>query len=362
VLPLAAVQISGGWARPAMERVNNTATGAEAVPQFVSISIDDAMHEPNGALTDKVPNVKWTFFVNVLNQRGGWSYDPALADVDCIDRNGQDTGNPGCLTKADVVRAKYAAGHEIALHTYTHPALASGEHILDQADVTKEIRKNFEYLVACGVKPSDITGFRAPYLDTQSWGPGEVQNAKNDALRRLQEVFNDLEILYDSTFTAQPEFSRPRRGVRHCSDHEGGWKYRACGYDERQQYAWEPDRGGYPAFTEASNPAPTWHWFMNEYTWRGERLSSMDQVNTLCREVTCTVEMVKAVYMENFEKHYHGARAPFGIFLHGVSLINEVEVAGLNAFLDEVRQLPDVQLATQGEVARYYRENGYPSY
>lgn len=353
-------------AQPSQLRLNVTSQarslgGMDGVTQFLMLSMDDALHETNGVLTERIPGVKWTYFINVLNQPGGWFYNPDLIKIDCVDGLGRDTDNPGCLSKAEVIRRKYAAGHEIALHTYTHLALASGDTIPDLATIHLEIQRNIQYLIDVGVSRSDITGFRAPFLDTASWGPGQVQNVKNNALRMMQEAFNEYGITYDSTFSAPPDKSRPREGVRHCSDTQAGYKYAACSYDERGQFNWPADQGGYPAFTDVTSPEPTWHLFMNTMTWEGKPLSAMDQVHLVCMQLhdqgkVCTVEMVKAIYFENFNKHYDGERNPFGIFLHAGSLIDEVEVDGLNAFLDDVRRLPDVQLATQGEVAKYYRD------
>ena len=131
-----------------------------------------------------------------------------------------------------------------ALHTYTHLALASGETIPGQATIHLEIHRNIQYLVDVGVSREDITGFRAPFLDTASWGPGRVQDVKNSALSMMQEAFNAYGITYDSTFSAPPDRSRPRDGVRHCSDTEGGFGYAACSYDERGQFDWPADQGG----------------------------------------------------------------------------------------------------------------------
>ena len=137
-------------------------------------------------LPEQIPGVKWTYFINVLNQPGGWFYNPDLIKIDCtfphcpvfgaylgpspaivctphslhlgpppatarmysacwivlceacsdrfsfffpprpacwfkspplqisgVDGLGRDTDNPGCLSKAEVIRRKYAAGHEI---------------------------------------------------------------------------------------------------------------------------------------------------------------------------------------------------------------------------------------------------------
>lgn len=256
----------------------------------------------------------------------------------------------------DLIRKKYAEGHEMALHTYTHLALGTGSSPHSQEIISRELQRNLQYLVDIGVRPEDITGFRAPFLDTASWGPGPTQDVKNNALLMMQVAFNELGIYYDSTFVAQPDASAPRVGVRHCSDAQGGWGYRACSYDQRAEYDWPGWEGGYPSFSAASDPSKSWHTFMNAYTWNGKQLQSMDQVDYVCRtEGPCTVDQVKAIYYENFNKHYYGERSPFGIFMHGYSLMKGVEVEGLVEFLNEVRQMPGVQMATQGEVAAAYR-------
>jgi len=90
-----------------------------------------------------------------------------------------------------------------------------------------------------------------------------------------------------------------------------------------------------PAFTDPTDPKPTWHMFMNTMTWESKPLSAMDQVHLVCMQLhdqgkVCTVAMVKSISLENFNKHCGGDRNPFGIFLHAGSLIDEVEVDGLN--------------------------------
>mmetsp|Transcript_4058 Transcript_4058/g.10222 ORF Transcript_4058/g.10222 Transcript_4058/m.10222 type:complete len:373 (-) Transcript_4058:87-1205(-) len=337
------------------------AASASAV-QFVTLSIDDALHETNALLTEQIPNVSWTFFVCVMMQQSGWSYNDALLHTDCVTANGQDTNAHGCLSKAEMVRRKFQGGHEMALHTYTHLAVASGQNI-PYDYIEMEIERNVAYLEACGVNRSTITGFRAPFLDTASWGPGQAQAAKNEALRHLQAAFNKYGILYDSTFTMRPDASMPRRGVRHCSTTEGGWGYHACGFDEQDQYAWAEQLGGYPSYNGATDPSPTWHLFMNTFEWQGSGLGTMDQVNMWCLQNggECTADEVRSIYMSNFYRHYRGARSPFGIHIHGRSLMTDGEVDGLNAFLDTVRVLPNVRIATMGEVARYYREEAQAS-
>ena len=62
-------------------------------------------------------------------------------------------------------------------------------------------------------------------------------------------------------------------------------------------------------------------------------LDVMESVFGFCLSHTCTAEIVFNIYKTTFESAYAQGRSNYGIFIHGQSLDNQVEVDGLNAFL-----------------------------
>lgn len=323
-------------------------------PQLVIISMDDALHSLMEDRVNKVPNVPWTFYVSVVSQSGGWSYDTSLIDIDCVNADGSPTGNVGCLANPDSVKRMYQLGHEMALHTYTHPALAGGERPLTEQEIFLEIKNNYNFLVDSGVSPDDIKGFRAPFLDTQS--SGWDKQKKNNALRFLQIALNQYNIEYDSTFSLDPEQAEPKRGVRHCTTQANGWMVAKCGFDERANYSWPENQGGYPDFDLASRPN-SWHvympWKTSDGTASGSALNVMDTVFGSCSG-NCSAAQAKSIWMQNFLRHYNGNKTPYGIHLHGQSLDNASEVAGLNEFIQDLKNnYSDVYFVTASQAAAY---------
>ncbi|MDA9557110.1 polysaccharide deacetylase family protein [Vibrio sp.] len=325
-----------------------------ADPQFIMLTMDDGVSQEMEAAIANVDNsVPWTFYVNVVAQSGGWNYNESLLDIDCI----ADANQSACVTKPDSIKRLHEKGHEMALHTYSHPALAGGEKPLTEDQIFREIQKNYEFLVAAGVPPEDIKGFRAPFLDTQSAGVDDNPK-KNEGLRRLQAAFNHFNIAYDSTFTAQIDQADVKQGTRHCSKEEGTWTYARCNFENQDQFNWDESKGGYPSYDAETYPASS-HIQMANLYWDDKQLNAMDSVFGLCNGA-CSPETVKNIWMSNFLAHYNSEeKTPFGIFLHRQSLSKPSEVEGLNLFIAEVKaNYPDAKFATSTEVHEYYAGNG----
>ncbi|KAL4431468.1 hypothetical protein ABPG75_006724 [Micractinium tetrahymenae] len=84
------------------------------------------------------------------------------------------------------VKRAHAAGHELSTHTRTHFKKAAS---YTYADWAAEIGGQRDWLVnACGVPPTEVVGFRAPYFVT------------NEA---MGTVLRDLGFLYDSSLSGR---------------------------------------------------------------------------------------------------------------------------------------------------------------
>ncbi|PSU87594.1 hypothetical protein C0Z01_18455 [Photobacterium kishitanii] len=323
-------------------------------PQFVVISLDDGVNqEMEKSVAQLNSTVPLTFYVNVVQQAGGWVYEESMLDIVCVNDDGLTTGDPQCVSNPKSINNLYKKGHEFALHTYSHPAIASGNQgePLTQAQIEKELKKNYEFLVASGIPGDKIKGFRAPFLDTNS--SGWDRENKNAALGHLQGIMNQLNISYDSSLSAAPEQTQPRKGVRHCTSIPGGWDNVHCDFSQKEQFNWED--GGYPKYTVATQPKSN-QLFMGYKYIDGSIVNVMDTVFGACNQ-TCTPEQAKNIWMENFLNHYKDAsRPPFGIYLHRQSLSISDEVDGLNAFIKEVQlEYPNTYFVTASQVSDYYK-------
>lgn len=322
-------------------------------PQFVIISLDDGVNrEMENSIAKVSSHIPLTFYVNVVQQHGGWEYDESMLEISCIDNDGVPINNPACISNPQSIKNLHQKGHEIALHTYSHPAIASGNQgqPLTQHQIEQELINNYEFLVKSGVPGEDIKGFRAPFLDSNS--SGWDRNNKNEALTHLQGVMNQLNIEYDSSFTTPPEKALPRMGVRHCTSIPGGWDSVHCGFAQKDDFNWS--QGGYPDYTVATQPK-TNHLFMAYKYINGSIANVMDTVFGACSQ-RCSIDKVKNIWMENFLNHYNDAsRPPYGIYLHRQSLSVDNEVSGLNAFINDVESnYPNTYFVTASQANEYF--------
>lgn len=323
-------------------------------PQFVVITMDDAVNQEMENSVKKLDHsVPLTFYVNVVQQQGGWTYDESMLDIDCIDENGNAIANQQCISNPESIRNLYSKGHEFALHTYSHPAIASGNEgqPLTDKQIEREMKLNHEFLVLSGVPAEEIKGFRAPFLDTNS--SGWDRDNKNQALGALQRVMNELNMEYDSSFTSPPEKSQPRTGVRHCTSIPSGWDAVHCGFDQKDQFSWSALNGGYPNYSTETIPK-TQHLFMSHKYVNGTISNVMDTAFGACGQ-NCSIDEAKNIWLDNFLNHYNDEnRPPYGIYLHRQSLSVDNEVAGLNAFIKEIKEkYPNTYFVTSTQLSDY---------
>lgn len=101
---------------------------------------------------------------------------------------GPDKGDCGTAQQA------LKAGHELATHTLTHPK--EGLPGKSYSEISNQIGGGRDWLVGCGIPADVITGFRAPYYQTDS---------------TVGKVLVDLGFQYDSSFTDSSYQQRPGR-------------------------------------------------------------------------------------------------------------------------------------------------------
>ena len=64
-------------------------------PQFIVISIDDGVNQEMEKSVAQLNNsIPVTFYVNVVQQAGGWIYDESMLDIVCVNDDGLTTGDP----------------------------------------------------------------------------------------------------------------------------------------------------------------------------------------------------------------------------------------------------------------------------
>ena len=212
------------------------------------------------------------------------------------------------------VRQLYDAGHEIAMHTMSHATSETSSLIRWRQEIAGERRTLSEL---CGIPAEEIVGFRAPCL-----------KPNDDAFR----VLSERRFLYDSSF---PEylsgFSTATTNML--------WPY-TLDHGLQQVAASElKPATNYPGLFEI----PIWVQFSNTTA-----VILMDPPDTLSSDA------VTALWKTNFLSHYHGNRAPYGIFLHATSAdqwlanpTNSAErISALGDFIDWTLAQPDTWFIT----------------
>ncbi|WP_084299725.1 polysaccharide deacetylase family protein [Chitinimonas koreensis] len=358
------------------------AAAAEAPkpPQLIMFTIDDGMTETMIHDTEKITGVPWTYYLSVTAGQTEGEYDTGRVKVKCVDKGTGKWPQPKpdvCIADPVYVKRQYERGHEIALHTYTHPPLKTWSGTLTEQQVIDEISSNLEFIENAGVPVSAVKGFRAPYLATQASYGGELALV-NQAMRYLQKAFTrhangHADIVYDSSWRYSNEGgadtqdhvgTSPILGLRRClaSGDPAEWAMRYCGYDDRARFSWNTNDGSYPADSGDYNPANSWHIPMDLKKYPATatgHLDLMDTVQGYCGTHTCTAQTARDIWFSNFRRHYDGDRLPYGIYLHDSSLQHADQVQGMKEFVTEVHRLQqehnDVFFVTGSQAIAYAR-------
>jgi peptidoglycan/xylan/chitin deacetylase (PgdA/CDA1 family) len=227
-------------------------------------------------------------------------------------------------TNYSMVHELFRKGHEIALHSITHNPLT---------DYWKNLNESmWEYEVAdqraqvahfAKIDKNNIKGFRAPFLQ----GGGDPM----------------MRVLYDDGL--EYECSRPTWEFQD----PGLWPYTAD-YNQRfQDCQIAPcSRDPYPGF---------WIVPMVDYNGgNGQPCAMFDTCNPVPETAQDTFDLLKV----NFERHYNGNKAPFGVFTHA-SMFNgddgppEQRQLGYKQFLDFLLAKEDVYIVSVARALEWMR-------
>ncbi|GAX26229.1 hypothetical protein FisN_16Lh055 [Fistulifera solaris] len=216
------------------------------IPFFVTLSFDDGLTE------EKFVEYKKYIF-DIQDSRG---CPPRITLFTSFD-----------WTMCDAVKFMYNTG---AVEHGHHTGLHTGK------PTVAEIKSAMDQLVACGVPTSEVTGFRAPYLDFDS-----------TTFVNLAE----LKVIYDTTLIP--------------GDHVDS------GFGVNNTWPFTLENGFTGSITcdgRCINQSYPGMWEIPMYRW-------FDQNDTMIFDIMDYPTFTKDV-QQNFERRYHGNRAPFGIYLH----------------------------------------------
>ncbi len=187
--------------------------------------------------------------------------------------------NFSALYAPAAMRQLYDEGHEIALHTMSHGTSSNSSLERWRQEIAGERRTLSEL---CGIPAEEVVGFRAPGL------------MPNDNAFR---VLFERQLRYDTSFREYLEgYSTATTNML--------WPYTLNqGLAQVTEPGFAPATN-YPGFFEI----PLWAQFTNM-----EAVILMDPPETFS-----TSEVVE-IWKTNFLAHYHGNRAPYGLFLHASS-------------------------------------------
>lgn len=205
----------------------------------------------------------------------------------------------------------YTQGHEVGIHTITHTTTDTTSLVTWRMEIVG-CRHTFSNL--CLIPQEDIVGFRAPYL------------LINDDLYKL---LDEAGFRYDSSIAEVIDSGGSNGFSTNLSSYI--WPYT---FDNgvKQPHAVDIVTNVFPGLFEV----PIW----KVYYTNGDVAATMDAPRT-------SYSNVMELWQYNFEEHYNGNRAPFGIFLH-TSFSNQWlreeqwRVDVVNDFIDWTTNFSDV--------------------
>jgi len=259
----------------------------EDIPQFVLLTFDDAVNSLNQQ-----------FFKELFNNRRNPNGCP-IKSTFYISHEWTDYSQ---------VQDLYAGGHEIASHTVTH----SDGKGFDDVKWADEVIGMAEMLVRyAGVKPQDIKGMRAPFL--QVGGDAMFSTLKRYGLN------------YDSSMSTTGS----------------GWPY-TLEYQMPHSCAVHP-------CPEQSHPGM---WEIPMPTLKDIRGGSCAMADGCYYEEDG--ESIQKIFTQNFLDHYTKEKTPFPLFFHSAWFFNRPHrKEAFFKFIDSILALPDVYFVTSSELINW---------
>ena len=268
---------------------------ANATPQMITISFDDAVRVIDHEM----------FFKRILAGRK----NPNGCDIRFTFFVSHD------YTDYALLQTLAAEGHEMASHSITHRTeLDTWWHGGSVEDMTGEIVGMRDMMQTWGGLPRDsVKGWRTPFLATSE---------------------NQIRVLQANNFTYESSMQTPTRYWPFTLD----YKSPLCD-------------------TPATCPIEAY-----PVLWVIPNIRLLQENGASCGMLdSCTYpqnqQQVYDLLVANFERHYNGNRAPFGIYLHVAWFFDTTKnrIEGLLQFLDYAANLQDTYIVTHTQLLEWVR-------
>ncbi|XP_034651371.1 uncharacterized protein LOC117890550 [Drosophila subobscura] len=270
------------------------------IPQFVTITFDDAVNAVNYAQYELL-------FSGLTNPDGCTASGTFFLSHE--------------YTDYVRVNALYRAGHEIALHSVTHGDGTDYWRAADVATIEREFGDQLQMLQAFAkVDPQSVQGMRLPFL--QISGNNSFAAAKR------------LGLSYDSSWPTQ-QFKDPAM-----------WPY-TLDYLSKQDCQIGP-------CPDAAIPG---FWVNPMVTWTDTEGYSCSMIDACVYPPEDKVDALFDWMLENFNRHYEGNRAPFGMYLHAAWFSRGRNYfAAFKKFIYHLNTYPDVYLTGISRMLEYVKK------
>lgn len=220
-------------------------------------------------------------------------------------------------TNYTMVKELYLNGHEVASHSITHRSPESWWYGASYSDWQFEMDGQRSHISkGASIPKAEIRGIRAPFLALGS----------NEQF----QLMTDFSFEYDSTFMTGP--------------HKGGgaWPFTL---DYQPSVTYCSNRG----CPKSSYPG-IWEIPMNRWVGlEGEQCVMVDVCNQ--ENERETLEYLR----QNFNRHYRGNRAPFGVNMHATWFNDRYKLEAMNTFIKELVAMDDVYIVTAHQVLEWMR-------
>ena len=207
----------------------------------------------------------------------------------------------------------FSEGHEAADHSVTHREEPWWLNAT-VAEISKEVVDMQTILLAwANIARSNVTGFRVPNLATSE---------------------NEIQALYENKFTYECSMTTPTM-------------YWPFTLDYKSPICTKPatcPENSYPGL-----------WILPNIQYKQKSGLNCVMLDA-CTDPTTEEEWLEFL-LNNFNTHYNGNRAPFGLYAHSAWFFfpNQGRLEALEAFLDKILSMQDVYIVTQSQMLAWVR-------
>ena len=215
-----------------------------------------------------------------------------------------------------LVEDLYSEGHEMEDHSVTHRTPTTWWTSANVSQLTQEIMGMKTILEKWGNVPSkSIVGYRSPFLASSE---------------------NQLLVLHQNNFTYD------------CSMPTDGTMYWPFTLDYKSPICTSP----------ATCPTESMPglWILPNIPYNQTSGIVCSMMDGCVFPVMKTTEEWLEFLTSNFDKHYNGNRAPFGVYAHSAWFSMQGNpLEAFNTFLDKIQSLPEVYIVTQSQMLAWVR-------